>query len=139
MRVTSPSDEIEALLAPAIAAKRLNVFTGQTLGTSIALEELLQTYDAVLLSIGVWKEASLGQPLTGVMSGLDFLEAAKNGTLMTVPARVAILAGGDSAMDAAKVAQTLGADEIFILFGGPRSGMHWHMPESWFASLGATP
>lgn len=39
-------------------------------------------------------------------------------------------------MDAAKVAQTLGAQEIFILFGGPRSVMHWHMPESWFASQG---
>ena len=135
-RLTSPADEIEALLAPAIAAKRLKVFTGQTLGTSIVLEELLQTYDAVLLAIGVWKEASLDQPLTGVMSGLDFLEAAKNGTLTTVPSRVAILAGGDSAMDAAKVAQTLGAREIFILFGGPRSEMHWHMPESWFASQG---
>jgi len=100
------------------------------------LEELLQTYDAVLLAIGVWKEASLDQPLTGVMSGLDFLAAAKNGTLTPVPERVAILAGGDSAMDAAKVAQTLGAQEIFILFGGPRSEMHWHMPESWFASQG---
>ena len=39
-------------------------------------------------------------------------------------------------MDAAKIAQTLGAREIFILFGGPRSEMHWHMPESWFASQG---
>ena len=135
-RLTSTADEIEALLAPAIAAKRLNVFTGQSLGATIVLEELIQTYDAVLLAIGVWKEASLGQPLTGVMSGLDFLEAAKNGTLTTVSARVAILAGGDSAMDAAKVAQTLGAHEIFILFGGPRSEMHWHMPESWFASQG---
>ena len=135
-RLASPSDEIEALLAPAIAAKRLKVLTPQTLGATIVLEELLQTYDAVLLAIGVWKEASLDQPNTGVMSGLDFLEAAKNGTLTTVPSRVAILAGGDSAMDAAEVAQTLGAQEIFILFGGPRSEMHWHLPESWFASLG---
>jgi len=39
-------------------------------------------------------------------------------------------------MDAAKIAQTLGAREIFILFGGPRSEKHWHLPESWFASLG---
>ena len=39
-------------------------------------------------------------------------------------------------MDAAKVAQDLGAGEVFVVFGGPRSAMHWHMPESWFASDG---
>jgi NADPH-dependent glutamate synthase beta subunit-like oxidoreductase len=53
-----------------------------------------------------------------------------------VPERVAILAGGDSAMDAARAVQRRGAKEIFIVFGGPRSAMHWHMPESWFATPG---
>ncbi len=135
-RLASSRDEIEALLAPAIAALRLKVSTRQNLGTSIALEELLQNNDAVLLAIGVWKEASLNQRCTGVMSGLDFLEASKNGALTTMPSRVAILAGGDSAMDSAQVAQALGAREIFVLFAGPRSEMHWHMPESWFATPG---
>ena len=39
-------------------------------------------------------------------------------------------------MDAARVTQSRGAKEIFIIFGGPRSAMHWHMPESWFATPG---
>jgi NADPH-dependent glutamate synthase beta subunit-like oxidoreductase len=39
-------------------------------------------------------------------------------------------------MDAADMAHKLGAEELFIVFGGPRSEMHWHRPDSWFATPG---
>lgn len=123
--------EIEAALSPAIAAKRLMAH----LGTMPSLPQLRADHDAVLLAVGVWQERSIGKA-PGVVSGLGFLEAAKRAETFTAPERVAILAGGDSAMDAAVVAQSLGAKEIFVIFGGPRSEMHWHMPESWFSLPG---
>ncbi|MEO6789216.1 MAG: FAD-dependent oxidoreductase, partial [Chthoniobacteraceae bacterium] len=101
----------------------------------VALEQLRADHDAVLVSAGVWQERSLGG-MPGVVGALEFLEKAKRDAAMPIPDRVAILAGGDSAMDAARTAQQLGAKEIFIVFGGPRSAMHWHMPESWFATPG---
>jgi glutamate synthase (NADPH/NADH) small chain len=95
------------------------------------MEELRANHDAVLVATGLWQERTLGTA-RGVLGALDFLESPDH----PVPERVAILAGGDSAMDAARAVQSRGAKEIFIVFGGPRSEMHWHMPESWFATPG---
>jgi len=110
--------------------------TGETpVFRGVSLNQLRAEYDAVLIAAGVWEEYSLGS-MPGVVGALDFLEAAKRGAETLIADSVAILAGGDSAMDAARTVQQLGAKEIFIVFGGPRSEMHWHMPESWFATPG---
>ncbi len=130
--MVSPRAEIEAILAPAFAAARLHVHFGVTLEMDLRLDEpFLANHDAVLVATGLWQERSLGNAL-GVIGALEFLESPNP----VVPDRVAILAGGDSAMDAARIVQSRGAKDIFIIFGGPRSAMHWHMPESWFATPG---
>jgi NADPH-dependent glutamate synthase beta subunit-like oxidoreductase/2,4-dienoyl-CoA reductase-like NADH-dependent reductase (Old Yellow Enzyme family) len=134
-RLADLQPEIEALLRPAIAAERLRIHTGATLGENLMLDELRAKHDAVLVATGLWQEQSLGRA-DGVIDALTFLASAKAGQGSPVPARVALLAGGDSAMDAARVLQSSGAREIFVLFGGPRSALHWHMPESWWATPG---
>ena len=126
-----PKAEIDAILQPAIAAGRITLHVGVTLGKDLHLERLRAEHAAVLVATGLWQERSLGKA-DSVISALDFLEMPDH----PVPERVAILAGGDSAMDAARAAQSRGAKEIFIIFGGPRSALHWHMPESWFATPG---
>ena len=130
-RRPDPQPEIEALLAPAIAAERLCIHLRSTVGTDVPLKVLEVEFDAVLVATGLWQERSLGR-VPGVIGALDLLEFPAQ----PVPARVALLAGGDSAMDAARALQARGATEIFVIFGGPRSAMHWHMPESWFATPG---
>ena len=129
--LASPKAEINALLRPALDAGRIRIHFGATLGKDLDLADLHAGCDAVLVAVGLWTERSLGTA-RGVIGALDFLEMNEH----TVPERVAILAGGDSAMDAARVVQTHGAKEIFIIFGGPRSALHWHMPEGWFATPG---
>lgn len=129
--LASPKAEIDAILQPAIAAGRITLHVGITLGKEIHLTTLRANHEAVLVATGLWKERSLGKA-DGVIGALAFLEMPDH----IGPARVAILAGGDSAMDAARAAQSRGAKEIFIIFGGPRSALHWHMPESWFATPG---
>jgi NADPH-dependent glutamate synthase beta subunit-like oxidoreductase/2,4-dienoyl-CoA reductase-like NADH-dependent reductase (Old Yellow Enzyme family) len=129
--LVSPKAEIDAILEPALSAARLRLHFGVALGDDLRLEELRASHDAVLVATGLWQERSLGKA-RGVLGALDFLESADH----PVPERVAILAGGDSAMDAARAVQSRGVEEIFIIFGGPRSEMHWHMPESWFATPG---
>jgi NADPH-dependent glutamate synthase beta subunit-like oxidoreductase len=39
-------------------------------------------------------------------------------------------------MDAAVTARALGADDVFVVFGGSRAELHWHLPEAWFAAPG---
>ncbi len=128
--------EIDAVIQPALTARRLALHFNTTFGSAeLSLPRLTAEFDAVLLAAGVWQERSLAR-MPGVVGALDFLESAKRGTAEPMPERVAILAGGDSAMDAARVVERFGAREIFVVFGGPRSAMHWHMPESWFAKPG---
>jgi 2,4-dienoyl-CoA reductase (NADPH2) len=134
-RLPDLQPEIEALLRPAIAAERLRIHTGATLGENLTLEHLRVNHDAVLIATGLWQEQSLGRA-EGVIDALSFLASAKAGQGSRAPDRVALLAGGDSAMDAARVLQSSGAQEIFVLFGGPRSALHWHMRESWWATPG---
>lgn len=137
-RFPSARPEIDAILAPAIAAGRLHIHLGMTLGANLELDALCSNTDAVLLAAGVWQERALadGRRGDGVVDALGFLMSVKTGARSRVPERVAILAGGDCAMDAARCAELLGAKDIFIVFGGPRSGMHWHMAEDWFGRPG---
>lgn len=129
--IADMSREVEALLQPALAAGRLEVAYDRTLGENIFTAELLSTHDAVLTTVGLWQERSLGTA-KGVITALDLLEKG----LAEPPCRVAVLAGGDSAMDACSVLDALGPVGIYVVFEGPRSEMHWHLPESWFARPG---
>jgi NADPH-dependent glutamate synthase beta subunit-like oxidoreductase len=70
------------------------------------------------------------------MDAIRFLRETKDGTRTAVPANVAVLAGDDCAMDAAVTAKALGAENVYIVFGGPRSAMHWHKAEEWFKTDG---
>lgn len=134
-RFTGAHAEAQALLMPALRQARLVIKYGVELGRNMTLEELLLGHDALFLAAGVWGEKSLGVA-KGVVSGLDFLSQAKTGPLKTLPERVILLAGGDSAMDSAKVALEQGARELLIVYAGPLSDMHWHMDDSWFRTKG---
>ena len=85
--------------------------TNTAVGKDIRWDELL-TYDAIYLASGVHKNRKLrvpGEDLTGVLSGLEFLQEVNNGKEVTLGERVAIIGGGNTAMDAARTALRLGA------------------------------
>lgn len=134
-RFSGAREEIEAILMPALRQARLTIRYGVEVGQQLAIEDLQQEYDAVFLAAGVWGERSLGAA-AGVLPGLDFLVQVKSGTLRKVPARVILLAGGDSAMDCARVALEAGAKELLIVYAGALSEMHWHMADEWFRTEG---
>ena len=129
--IQNPMGEIAALLRPAFESGRLTLFLGSTLGKEVRIPDLLEQNDSVLLAVGLWKEHSLGEA-HGVVGALDFLEHHTG----AAPKRVAVLAGGDSAMDACVALKARGALEVYVLFGGARHELHWHMSEGWFASPG---
>ncbi len=136
-RRTGPLDrEIESLLEPALRANRLSITLGSEILPGPDLENLRRSVDAVLVCAGVWREPTLGGRGNGVRSGLEFLESFKSGARTSVPDRVAVLAGGDCAMESARVSRESGASQVYVIFEGERSALHWHMPESWFATPG---
>ncbi|MFW6151261.1 MAG: FAD-dependent oxidoreductase, partial [Chloroflexota bacterium] len=85
-----------------------------------------QGYSAVFLATGAWaspKAGIAGEDANGVMNALDFLKAVQEGAQQSVGSRVAVVGGGNAAVDAARVAWRLGAGEVTILYRRSRAEM----------------
>jgi NADPH-dependent glutamate synthase beta subunit-like oxidoreductase len=87
-------------------------------GKDIAFEKLLEDYDAVFMSTGLSVPSSLrikGEDHPRVLSGLQVLADVANGRDPGIGKKVAVIGGGNVAMDAARVSRRLGA-EVTILY-----------------------
>ena len=103
--------EIDNILSLGVEAK-----TGAPVGTEVKWEEL-RKFDAVFVAAGAWKSLPLkipGEDAAGVMSGLEFLQKVNSGQAVDLGQRVAIIGGGNTAMDAARSALRLGAKPLVI-------------------------
>ena len=93
------------------------------LGTRIEsreqLEALTADVDAVFLGVGLGADTEVSYPgddLHGVWESLPFIEAIKSGKPPRVGGRVLVIGGGNTAIDVAREALRLGADEVTILY-----------------------
>ena len=89
------------------------------LGRDVHLEDLRRDFAAVFLALGAHKGLSLqipGEDLTGVQDGISFLKAVNAGTPPEVGRRVAVIGGGNAAVDAARSAWRAGAQEVHLLY-----------------------
>jgi dihydropyrimidine dehydrogenase (NAD+) subunit PreT len=81
---------------------------------------LLETqFDAVFLGVGLGAIHKLGianEDREGVTDALDFIAAYKSGAITTVPEKVAVIGGGNTAIDAANAAVRLGATEVHMIY-----------------------
>ncbi|MEO0069083.1 MAG: FAD-dependent oxidoreductase [candidate division WOR-3 bacterium] len=77
-------------------------------------------YAAVFFAPGCQKSIKLGFPkedeILGVIDSLSFLKKVYNGELTKLKGRVLVIGGGDSAIDSARVARRLGAEEVWIVY-----------------------
>jgi len=101
--------------------------TGVTIGRDLTLQSLLQEeYKAVFLATGAHKSRQLrieGTELKGVIYALDFLRKTNLGGEIDLGERVAVIGGGNVAMDAARTALKLGAKDVSILYRRSREDM----------------
>jgi len=94
-------------------------------GVDLQLNDLADQFDAVFIAIGTWKESWLylaGTELKGVYPALQFLEAAARHEEIIVGSRVAIIGGGNAAIDSARTMLRMGAQPI-ILYRRERKDM----------------
>ena len=88
------------------------------IGKDINFEKVLADYDAVFISTGLSVPSSLrikGEEHSRVLSGLQVLADVANGRDPGIGKKVAVIGGGNVAMDAARVSRRLGAD-VTILY-----------------------
>jgi NADPH-dependent glutamate synthase beta subunit-like oxidoreductase/2,4-dienoyl-CoA reductase-like NADH-dependent reductase (Old Yellow Enzyme family) len=114
-RIERTQAEAQAILQPALDAGRLQLLFNRALGRDLDLAGLRRDHDAVCLAVGLGAVQRLGRA-PGVVDALSFLSDAKSAAPAPVPPRVAVLGGGNTAIDAAVTARRLGAGDVFLLY-----------------------
>lgn len=105
----------------------VRIHTNVRIGKDLSLGGLWQQgYQAILIAIGLQKSAELtipGADLPGIFSALPFLKAVKLGHLPALKGKVWVIGGGNTALDAARTALRLGAEEVHIGYRRTRADM----------------
>jgi NADH-quinone oxidoreductase subunit F len=106
----------------------VEIQTGKKMGRDFSLEELSQQgYKAVYIAIGAHKSIKLGIPneeISGVIPAMEFLTHVSLGKKVNIGARVGVIGGGNSAVDAARVANRLAqVKEVSIIYRRTRNEM----------------
>lgn len=102
------------------------------IGKDIAFDTIRKDYDAVLLGIGAWISTGVGCPgedLEGVIGGIDFLRKVVRNEEIKLGSKVAIVGGGNTAMDACRTAVRLGADQVYNVYRRTKDEMPADMVE----------
>ena len=92
---------------------------GTKVESRMQLEALAGGADAVFLGVGLGADTKVSYPgddLHGVWESLPFIEAIKTGQAPSVGQRVVVIGGGNTAIDVAREAVRLGADDVTILY-----------------------
>lgn len=98
-------------------------------GTKVDRERLLalsRTHDAVFVATGLQEARGLNLGVEDpehIAQGIVFLDDARRGALRVDGERVAVVGGGNTAMDASRTALRLGAKEVHVLYRRTRSEM----------------
>jgi heterodisulfide reductase subunit A-like polyferredoxin len=105
----------------------VEIKTNTPLGPDLSIDDLLDRgYSAVYLALGAHKGFELaipGEKSRGVRQGVDFLRELNLTGTADVGKKVAIIGGGNVAIDVARSAVRLGAEEVSIIYRRTRAEM----------------
>ena len=97
----------------------VKMVNGFKIGRDATLEEFRAQYDAVILAIGAWTSMGIrcpGEDLQGVYGGIHFLRDVVQGNPVNIGDKVAVVGGGNTAMDACRTAVRCGAKEVYVIY-----------------------
>ncbi|MBI2809648.1 MAG: NAD(P)-dependent oxidoreductase [Candidatus Melainabacteria bacterium] len=116
-------EPVEVALAEAkmIQEMGVQIKTNVTIGKDITLDELVEQYDAVFISVGLGNVPDMsvpGEELAGVMDGLEFIEETKVEKLDSIKFgnRICVIGAGNTAIDCATIARRLGSERVNIIY-----------------------
>lgn len=110
-------EEILDKTIEAILDLGINIEYNKELGKDFTIEQLKEKYNAVFLSIGAnisTKMNILGEDLKGVYGGNELLEHGNHPSYKGK--KVAVIGGGNVAMDSARTIKRLGAEKVYVIY-----------------------
>ena len=110
-----------------ITSLGVEIKTNTPIGKDLSIDDLFkQQYKAIFIATGAHKGQGLGVPgdnLEGVFDGVSFLRDMNLGKKLRLKGKVAIIGGGNVAIDSARSALRLGAKEVSIVYRRSRQEM----------------
>jgi len=106
--------EIQVIMDVGVEAK-----TNVRVGRDISMFDLQNEYDAIFVGVGAHNSLSLriaGEDLPGVINGAKFLRDAELGQAEEVGQKVAVVGGGNVAIDVARTCLRMGSKDITIVY-----------------------
>lgn len=120
-----PKTELEKEIN-SILQSGINVLYNTKVGRDITFNEIKSKHNAVYIATGTQMSRKIGiegEELEGVYHGLDFLTDLNLKKNVEVKGVVAVVGGGNTAIDAARSAIRLGAKKVIILYRRTRDEM----------------
>jgi NADPH-dependent glutamate synthase beta subunit-like oxidoreductase len=114
-----------------IAKLGVDIKTDTTIGKDVTYDQLREDYDAVFFGIGAHKGRPLrveGEDAPNVLTGADYLNQVLEGEVPKQGDKVLVIGGGDTAIDAARMAVRHGA-HVTIVYRRTRKEMPAIEPE----------
>lgn len=96
------------------------------IGRDIELAHIRKNFDAVYVAIGAWKSSTMrvpGEDLDGVFGGIEFLNKFSINQPIKTGKRIAVIGGGNTAMDAARTSLRLGAEKVYCIYRRTKADM----------------
>lgn len=103
-------------------------------GKEVLFEELTREYDALLIACGLHENIAMGVEgedagYEGYMPGVHYLRKMNLGQPVEIGEKVAVVGGGNVAMDCARSALRLGAKEVTLVYRRSRAEMPANISE----------
>ena len=104
-----------------VRALGVEIKSGVTVGKDVGLAQLERDFDAIFIGIGLGATDDLqipGENLPGCRDALSFIEETKSKSLaeVQIAKRIAVLGGGNTAIDVVTAARRLGAEEVYMVY-----------------------
>ncbi|MFH1097005.1 MAG: FAD-dependent oxidoreductase [Candidatus Desantisbacteria bacterium] len=121
-----PKDVLDKEIA-GICKHGVEIKCDMSLGNDFTIDSLMSDgFEAVFIGIGAHGSSRLGvngDEIEGVLSAIDFLRDMGLNKEIKLKGRVAVIGGGNSAIDAARTSLRLGADEVMLIYRRSRAEM----------------
>jgi heterodisulfide reductase subunit A len=116
----------------------VRVWRNVAIGRDLTLDDLFaRGYKAIFLAVGAQRGRSLnipGEELDGVMQAVDYLRSMNLGDDVQLGSNVVVIGGGNAALDTARSALRLGAENVTIMYRRSRLEMpaepKWEIDET---------